>query len=210
MVDAALGRAVLSVIWPSAVQPWGEMLRAVGESTWVAFDAYLGFDRATIDRQWPKLHGLTNSARSVQEQPRSRRSGYWTFWRCSLRESQPRRVWTCGGGDDVEAAFALYEWNMTASAAVMHTTGMVEVVVRNATDRALQGPSVCDGPLRDCQPFHLCTGGRLGDEPLMLDVCVLGQSRDHLLPWRSFVLQFRAADDTCRRDRFLRRSRDSR
>lgn len=41
-------------------------------------------------------------------------------------------------GGDLESAFALYEWNMTASAAVMHTTGMVEVVVRNAMDRALQ------------------------------------------------------------------------
>jgi len=41
-------------------------------------------------------------------------------------------------GGDLEAAFALYEWNMSASAAVMHTTGMVEVVVRNAMDRALQ------------------------------------------------------------------------
>ncbi|QYJ04171.1 hypothetical protein KUV85_00380 [Nocardioides panacisoli] len=40
-------------------------------------------------------------------------------------------------GGDVPAAFALYEWNMAASAAVMHTTGMVEVVVRNAMDRAL-------------------------------------------------------------------------
>ena len=38
---------------------------------------------------------------------------------------------------DLPAAFALYEWNMTASAAVMHTTGIVEVVVRNAMDRAL-------------------------------------------------------------------------
>ena len=41
-------------------------------------------------------------------------------------------------GGDMEAAFTLYEWNMTASAAVMHTTGMVEVVVRNSMDRALQ------------------------------------------------------------------------
>lgn len=41
-------------------------------------------------------------------------------------------------GGDLAAAFALYEWNMTASAAVMHTTGMVEVVVRNAMDRALR------------------------------------------------------------------------
>lgn len=40
-------------------------------------------------------------------------------------------------GDDLPGALALYEWNMTASAAIMHTTGMVEVVVRNAMDRAL-------------------------------------------------------------------------
>lgn len=40
-------------------------------------------------------------------------------------------------GGDVGAAFALYEWNMAASAAVLHTTGMVEVIVRNAMDRAL-------------------------------------------------------------------------
>lgn len=42
--------------------------------------------------------------------------------------------WSSG---DLPAAFALYEWNMTASAAIMHTTGMVEVVIRNAMDRAL-------------------------------------------------------------------------
>jgi hypothetical protein len=35
-------------------------------------------------------------------------------------------------GDEIEAAFALYEWNMSASAALMHTTGMVEVVVRGS------------------------------------------------------------------------------
>lgn len=40
-------------------------------------------------------------------------------------------------GGVLPAAFGLYEWNMAASAAIMHTTGMVEVVVRNAMDRAL-------------------------------------------------------------------------
>jgi hypothetical protein len=40
-------------------------------------------------------------------------------------------------GGDPPVAFALYAWNMTASAAVMHTTGIVEVVVPNAMDRAL-------------------------------------------------------------------------
>jgi hypothetical protein len=34
-------------------------------------------------------------------------------------------------------AFRLYEWNMSASASVMHTVGMVEVLVRNALDKSL-------------------------------------------------------------------------
>lgn len=38
---------------------------------------------------------------------------------------------------DTESAFSLYEWNMEASAAIMSTTGMVEVLVRNALDRQL-------------------------------------------------------------------------
>lgn len=40
---------------------------------------------------------------------------------------------------DVGAAFSLYEWNMSATSAVMHTTGMVEVIVRKAMDSELQG-----------------------------------------------------------------------
>ena len=39
---------------------------------------------------------------------------------------------------DLDGAFQLYEWNMAVSAAVMHLTGMVEVVVRNALDKQLQ------------------------------------------------------------------------
>lgn len=35
---------------------------------------------------------------------------------------------------ELERAIELYEWNLTASAAVMQTTAMVEVVVRNALD----------------------------------------------------------------------------
>ncbi len=38
---------------------------------------------------------------------------------------------------NVELAFGLYEWSMRAAAEVMHTTGMVEVVVRNALDQQL-------------------------------------------------------------------------
>jgi hypothetical protein len=32
---------------------------------------------------------------------------------------------------DSEQALRLYEWNMAAAAAVLHTTGMIEVVVRS-------------------------------------------------------------------------------
>lgn len=39
---------------------------------------------------------------------------------------------------DIDAAFTLYEWNMRASAAVTMTTGMVEIIVRNALDRELR------------------------------------------------------------------------
>jgi len=39
--------------------------------------------------------------------------------------------------NDVDDAFALYEWNMAAASEVMRTTGMVEVIVRNALDREL-------------------------------------------------------------------------
>lgn len=38
---------------------------------------------------------------------------------------------------DLHGAFALYEWNMTASSSVMSLTSMIEVVVRNALDRCL-------------------------------------------------------------------------
>lgn len=38
---------------------------------------------------------------------------------------------------DLAGAFALYEWNMTASASVMTLTSMAEVVVRNALDRQM-------------------------------------------------------------------------
>jgi hypothetical protein len=38
---------------------------------------------------------------------------------------------------DHQRALALYEWNLLASAAVLHTTGIVEVIVRNALDLQL-------------------------------------------------------------------------
>lgn len=38
---------------------------------------------------------------------------------------------------DLVRALALYEWNLTASAAVMQTAAMVEVIVRNALDTQL-------------------------------------------------------------------------
>lgn len=41
-------------------------------------------------------------------------------------------------GHDLERAFHLYEWNMRASASILSTTAMVEVVVRNALDEKLR------------------------------------------------------------------------
>ena len=41
-------------------------------------------------------------------------------------------------GGDRRLAFSLYEWNMEAAAVVMTTTGMVEVIVRNAMDQQLR------------------------------------------------------------------------
>ena len=62
-----------------------------------------------------------------------------------LLSSERLGSYTKWSGGDLSAAFALYEWNMTASAAMMHTTGMVEVVVRNAMDRALDELAVRKG-----------------------------------------------------------------
>ena len=42
-----------------------------------------------------------------------------------------------GNGEGIAETFRLYESNMQAAAAAMHTTGMVEVLVRNALDAAL-------------------------------------------------------------------------
>lgn len=50
---------------------------------------------------------------------------------------------------DLLEAFAVYEWNMTASAATMHTVGMVEVLVRNALDRQLATWSASKRPGTD-------------------------------------------------------------
>lgn len=47
------------------------------------------------------------------------------------------RSYLVGCGQDLALALELYEWNLDASAAVMQTTAMVEVIVRNALDAQL-------------------------------------------------------------------------
>jgi len=79
-------------------------------------------------------HGHANADGDAGEQQPSRDYHALSQMLTAERLGSYRR-WSSG---DLPAAFALYEWNMTVSAAVMHTTGMVEVVVRNAMDRALQ------------------------------------------------------------------------
>lgn len=56
---------------------------------------------------------------------------------------------------ELSGAFQLYEWNMSASSAVMTTTGMVEVIVRNALDAQLQAwaTSRGRGPWLDAAPL---------------------------------------------------------
>lgn len=47
------------------------------------------------------------------------------------------RSYLASCGDDLDAALRLYDWNLAASGAVLQTTAMVEVVVRNAVDDQL-------------------------------------------------------------------------
>lgn len=48
-------------------------------------------------------------------------------------------------GDDIDAAFALYEWNIDVAGAALSLTAMVEVVVRNALDRQMQAWAAARG-----------------------------------------------------------------
>jgi hypothetical protein len=49
-------------------------------------------------------------------------------------------------GDDLDRAFALYEWNTRAAAGVLTTIAMTEVVVRNALDARLREWSLRQSP----------------------------------------------------------------
>jgi hypothetical protein len=62
----------------------------------------------------------------------------------------PERLgsYVAASGGDLDGAFALYEWNMRASAAMLMTIGMVEVVVRNALDEQLQTWAAARYPTR--------------------------------------------------------------
>lgn len=44
----AIDRAINTIEWPSADQPWDDLLRAVGETLWDLSDRYPGVDRATL------------------------------------------------------------------------------------------------------------------------------------------------------------------
>lgn len=59
-------------------------------------------------------------------------------------------------GQDLTAAIDLYDWNTRASAAVLATTAMVEIVVRNAIDRTLTEWATLKHPGQDwldCAPL---------------------------------------------------------
>jgi len=54
-----------------------------------------------------------------------------------LLTSDRLRSYLASCDQDLSRALELYEWNLSASAAIMQTTAMVEVVVRNALDAQL-------------------------------------------------------------------------
>lgn len=54
-----------------------------------------------------------------------------------LVTAERMRSYLRASDDDLDAAFALYEWNMRMAAAMLLTIGMVEIVVRNAMDQAM-------------------------------------------------------------------------
>lgn len=68
----------------------------------------------------------------------------YQFGRCTdlevlkrLLTAERLSTYDLGQADDVADIIRRYEFNMQAAAAAMHTTGMVEVLVRNALDAAL-------------------------------------------------------------------------
>jgi AcrR family transcriptional regulator len=48
LLVTAVDRAVNTVEWPSADQPWDQLLRAIGESLWQLCDRYPGLDSASL------------------------------------------------------------------------------------------------------------------------------------------------------------------
>lgn len=61
---------------------------------------------------------------------------------------------------DLSRALELYEWNLTASAAVMQTAAMVEVIVRNALDAQLVAWASGRGPRSWLDAIPLDSRGR--------------------------------------------------
>jgi AcrR family transcriptional regulator len=67
----AIERAIFSQPWPDPDQPWAELLRAVGETSWAVCEAHPGFDRAAVAAPYwtPKVGELVAGyARSLKQQ----------------------------------------------------------------------------------------------------------------------------------------------
>lgn len=63
----------------------------------------------------------------------------WNYDRVHERLTRERlATYLLARGGDVQAGFELYEWNIEASASVLSTVAMAEVVVRNALDEQLR------------------------------------------------------------------------
>ena len=48
LLITAVDRAVNTIEWPDADQPWDDLLRAIGEKVWELCDKYPGLDRASL------------------------------------------------------------------------------------------------------------------------------------------------------------------
>lgn len=48
LLITAVDRAVNTIEWPDADQPWDDLLRAIGESVWELCDNFPGLDRASL------------------------------------------------------------------------------------------------------------------------------------------------------------------
>ena len=116
-----------AAVWPQGLAPpWDEGLQSRNPG-----DVALARDRSGIFH-WKYREAVVHVKNCGKLRPRMAARNH-----PRSAHGQPPVLLSCGCGQDLERALALYEWNLTASSAVMQTTAMVEVIVRNSLDARL-------------------------------------------------------------------------